>query len=239
MADFTSLVFAANTNTNGSPTWTTILGSGKELRFHDTNSAGLTTASASWPYMTRPAATGGVDYAYAYTADAVGLGVLGSGAAPTAFDNTKYMQYRWDWDNLGTYASAPVFTAYPTTGHGSVSRGDGTILGGHATDTGGTARSYVKGNAFGRVVTAGAPGAAPSNAPVVTDGATGSLVPSAGANWLTNYQGLQGDNDFITFPSTPAAVTADQWNVMARWFTGPNMTPGILVPVLTLKYTYV
>jgi hypothetical protein len=88
------------------------------------------------------------------------------------------------------------------------------------------------------VTSAGAPAAAPANAPVVTDGATGSLAPTAGANWLTNYQGLQGDNDFITAPFTPAAVTADQWNLMIRLFMGANMTPGTLTPVVSLKYTW-
>lgn len=239
MADFTSLVLEANTGTNGAPTWTSVLGASKEIRYSDVSSAGLGTASASWPYVTRPAATQGLDYAYAYTADATGLGVLGNAGAPTAFTNASYLQYRWNWDNTGTFASAPIFTAYPTTAHGAITRGDGSPLGGHATDTGGTARSYLKGNAFGRVTSAGAPAAAPSNAPVVTDGTTGSLSPTAGANWLTNYQGLQGDNDYITAPFTPAATTADQWNVMMRLFTGPNMGLGTLTWQHTLKYTYV
>ena len=86
---------------------------------------------------------------------------------------------------------------------------------------------------------AGAPAAAPSNAPVVTDGTTGTVSPSAGANWLTNYQGLQGDNDYITAPFTPAATTADQWSLMMRLFTGQNMNPGAHTPVVSLKYTFV
>ena len=240
MADFTSLTLEANTGTNGSPTWTSVLGANKEWRWSDVSSAGGSTASASWPYTTRPAATGGVDYAYAYTADATGLGVLGNtSATPTAFTNASYLQARWNWDNTGTFASAPIFTAYPSTAHGAISRGDGSQLGGHATDTGATARSYLKGNAFGRVTSAGAPAAAPSNAPTVTDGTTGSVSPSAGANWLTNYQGLQGDTDYITAAATPAATTADQWNVMLRLFMGPNMSLGTQVPVISLRYTYV
>lgn len=242
MADFTTFALQANTGTNGVPVWTSIgaagSGTGVELRFSDVSTAGA-TASASWPFMTRPAATGGVDYIYAFSADTTSLGVLGStSSTPTAFTNASYLQFRWNWDALGTFASAPIYTAYPTTGHGSISRGDGSVLGGHATDTGGTARSYLKGNAYGRVTSAGAPAAAPSNAPTVTDGATGSLAPTAGANWLTNYQGLQGDNDWITAPFTPAATTADQWNVMMRLFTGPNMTPGTLTWVVSNKYTY-
>lgn len=241
MADFTSIKFECNTGTLGAASWTDIAGgSNKELRFSDVNSAGLTTASAAWPPMTRPAATAAVPYAYAFTADTTGLGVINAGSnVPTAFTKADYLQTRWNWDATGTFGSAPIFTAYPTTGHGAVSRGDGSELGGHATDTGGTARSYLKANAFGRVVSAGAPAAAPSNNPTVTDGATGALVPSAGANWLTNFQGLQGDNDWIAFPSTPAATTADQWNTEVTLFTGPNMTaPSVNVPVLSLKYTY-
>lgn len=187
--------------------------------------------------MTRPAATGGVDYLYNFTADGTSLGCLGtSSSTPTAFTNASYRQFRFDYDNLGTYASAPIFTAYPTTAHGAISRGDGSMLGGHATDTGGTARSYLKGNMFGRVDSAGVPATA-SAAPVVTDGTTGAVSPTAGANWAT-YQGLQGDNDWLAFPSTPAATTADQISLMIRLFTGPNMTPGTLVPVISWKYTF-
>lgn len=238
MADFTSLTLELNTGTNGTPTWTSVLGSGRSLRWFTSDSAGLSTPSASWPFATRPASVQGVDYAYAYTADATGLGVLGNGGAPTAFDNNNYRQARWNWDNTGTFASAPVFAAYPDTNHGSITRGDGSLLGGHSSDTGATARSYLKGQAFGRVDSAGAPAAAPGSAPSATDGTTGSVSPTAGANWLANWQGLQGDNDYITAPFTPAATTADQWSVMLRLFTGPNQNTGTHQPVITLKYAY-
>ena len=239
MSDFTTLTLDANVGNVGSPNWQNVLGANREVRWHDTPSAGLTTASASWPYVTRPASgTAGVDYAYAYTADATGHGVYGGGAssAPAAFATTQYLQFRWNWDNVGTFASAPIFTAYPTTAHGSITRGDGSLLGGHATDTGGTARSYLKGAAWGRVASAGAPAAGPS-APAVTDGTTGSISPTAGANW-SGWQGLQGDNDYITAPFTPAATTADTWNLMMRLFTGANMNPGTHTPVVSLRYTY-
>jgi hypothetical protein len=243
MADFSVFKLQVNSGSQGTPTWTDVpaagAGTGQELRFSDLANQGA-VASASWPYMTRPATTQGVDYLYVFTADTTSLGYLGGGTnTPIAFSNANYNMARWNWDAVGTFASAPIFTAYPTTGHGAITRGDGSLLGGHATDTGGTARSYLKGNAFGRVTSAGAPAAAPANAPVVTDGTTGSVSPTAGANWLTNYQGLQGDNDYITAPFTPAATTADQWAVMFRLFTGPNMSPGTHVPVLSAKYTFV
>lgn len=243
MADFSVARFQVNTGTNASPVWTSVpasgAGTGQEIRFSDLSTQGA-TASASWPFTTRPTSgTSGVDYGYVFTADTTSLGFLGtSSTTPTAFTNASYLQFRFDYDAVGTYASAPIFTAYPTTAHGAISRGDGSILGGHASDTGGTARSYLKGNMFGRVTSAGAPAAAPSNAPTVTDGTTGAVNPTAGANWLTNYQGLQGDNDWIAFPSTPAATTADQINLMIRMFMGANETPGTLVPVISWKYTY-
>lgn len=238
MSDFTSITLDMNTNTNASPTWTSVLGVNKSLRWHTNNAAGLSTAFTSWPSAVRSGSTAGVDYAYAYTNTSTGLGVLGSGAAPVAFSASDYLQARWNWDNTGTFASAPISTAYPTTSHGGITRGDGSILGGHATDTGGTAKSYIKGQGWGRVSSAGLPGAAPSNAPVVTDGTVGTVSPTAGANWLTNWQSMQGDNDYITFPATPAATTADQWPVMFRLFQGPNMNTGSHQPVITFKYTF-
>jgi hypothetical protein len=246
MADFaatTGLALSLNTGTNATPVWTQLQNGGSaganELRFSDLSTQGA-VASASWPYMTRPGSTGQVNYQYAFTADTTSLGYVStSTTTPTTWANTNWMDKRWTWDNLGTFASAPIFTMYPTNAHGAVSRGDNSPLGGNTTDTGGTQRSYFKGNAFGRVASAGAPAASPTNAPVVTDGATGVLTPTAGANWLTNYQGLQGDNDWIAFPSTPAAVTADSWNVMLTLFTGPNMATGTYTAiVISLKYTY-
>jgi hypothetical protein len=242
MADFTTLALQLNTGTQGAQVWTSVgaagSGTGVELRWSDVSTAG-STASASWPFMTRPAATQVVPFLYAFSADTTSLGSLGtSSSTPATFSNANYNHSRWNWDAVGSFASPPIFTAYPTTAHGAITRGDGSILGGHATDTGGTARSYLKGNAFGRVTSAGAVAAAPTNAPAVTDGATGALTPTAGANWLTNYAGLQGDNDWIAFPSTPAATTADTWNTIFALFTGPNQTPGTLLFVLSLKYTY-
>jgi len=237
VSDFTSIQFQFNSNTNASPTWTDLIGANHELRFHDTNTAGLSTASAAWPYVTRPSSTGMVSYAYGYTADAVGLGLIGSGGAPTAWARTNYLQYRWHWDNTGTFASAPVITCYATTAHAAITRGDGSILGGHATDTGATAKSYIKCAIFGRVGSAGVPAAAPGADPVVTDGTVGSISPTAGANW-SGWQGLMGDNDWLTSVFTPAATTADDLYEELTMFDGPNETPGVLLPVHSFKYTY-
>jgi hypothetical protein len=189
--------------------------------------------------MTRPASTAAVPYLYVFSADTTSLGVLGTtSSTPAAFTNASYLQARINYDALGTFASAPILTAYPTTAHGAVTRGDNSLLGGNTTDTGATQRSYLKGNMFGRVLTAGAPAAAPTNAPVVTDGATGAVTPTAGANWATNYQGLQGDNDYLQFPATPAATTADNINIMLALFTGPGMSTGTVVNDASVKYSY-
>lgn len=240
MVDFSTARFQLNTGTQAAPVWTNVPAQGTtglELRFSDVSTAGA-TASASWPFMTRPGSTAGVDYLYVFSADTTSLGAFGTSTnVPVAFTNASYLQFRFDWDAVGSYASAPIFTAYPTTAHGAISRGDGTLLGGHATDTGATARSYLKGAMFGQVVSAGAPAAAVGSAPLVADGTTGVVSPTAGANWSV-YQGLQGDNDWLAFPSTPAATTANQLNLMLRLFTGPNQTPGTLTPVISLKYTY-
>lgn len=242
MADFTSLKFQGNTGTNASPVWTDVpasgAGTGQELRFSDSSAQGA-VASASWPAVTRPTSgTAGVDYLYVFTADTTSLGILGTtSTTPVAYSNTaQYRFLRINWDNTGTFASAPRFTAYASTAHAAISAGDNSILGGNSSDT--TSHSYLKGNAFGRVDSAGVPAAAPSNAAVATDGTAGSVSPSAGANWLTNFQSLQGDNEYISFPSTPAAVTADQWSLIIRLFLGANTTAGVATPVVSCRYTY-
>jgi hypothetical protein len=241
MADFTTLRMEGNDHSTGAPNWVEVGPTANhEVRWSDLDTQ-KDIASAAWPAMIRPAATSIVSYTYAYTADATGNGFYSqSGAvACPAFSKDNYLWARWWWDNLGTFASAPIFTAYPTGAHGAIVRGDGSLLGGSAdTKPGASEFSYLKGNAYGQVVTAGAPGAGPANAPVVTDGTVGSVSPAAGANWLANFQSLQGDNDYITAPFTPAATTQDQWNLEFALFTGPNETPALYTVVMSLKYTW-
>jgi hypothetical protein len=239
MADFTTISMECNDKTLVAPNWVAIGGANTEVRWSD-----LATQkdinSAVWPAMIRPAATAIVSYTYAYSAAAVGNGFISQQGAVNcpAFDHNNYMWARWNWDNTGTFASAPIWTAYPTNAHGAVVPDDGSQLGGKVADTGGAGYSYLKGNAFGRVTSAGAPAAAPAAAPVVTDGTVGVKSPAAGANWLANFQDLQGDNDWIAFPSTPAATTADTWNLEFALFTGPNETPALYAAVFSLKYTW-
>ncbi len=262
MADFaatTGLALSLNTGTAASGTsatqvgavWTVLSNGGtaglQELRFSDVNTAGA-TASASWPQMTRPGATGQVNFQYAFQAvDGTGLGYLGTtSATPLTWANSNFNDKRWTWDNLGTFGSAPIFTAYLDTSHAAITRspsiqngGVANMLQGSTTDTGATARSYMKANLWGRVSTAGAPGAAATNAPVVTDGATGTITTTTAAAWLTNYQGFMGDTDFITAGFTPAATTTDSVQMLLTLFTGPNMVTGTYsAPVISCKYTF-
>jgi hypothetical protein len=248
LADFaatTGLVLQLNTGTQATPVWTTLNNGGtagaNELRFSDLATQGA-VASASWPYTTRPGATSAAtyQYQYAFTADTTSLGYIStSSTTPTAWANANYNDKRWNWDNLGTFASAPIFTMYPTNAHGTVTRGDNSPLGGNTTDTGATQRSYFKQNLFGRVNTAGVPAAAPTNAPVVTDGTTGTVSPTAGANWLTNFQAAGGDLDYITAAATPAATTADSIAYMLMLFCGPGMSTGSYAAITaSCRYTF-
>lgn len=238
MANFATILLEMNIGTNASPTWANVTGANRTLRWYTSSSAGLATSSATWPSAVRPTTPTGVDYAYAYEADATGLGVLGNGSVPAAFSGSDYRQARWNWDNVGTFASAPIFTAFSSSAHLGVTRGDRTILGGHTSDTGSTARSYLKGQAFGQLDSVNAPTSAPSSTPSATDGTNGSQTPTSGPNWLSSWQSLQAGNDFITCPVTPAATTANQWSVMFRLFMGPNMATNTYQPVTTLQYTY-
>ncbi|GAI68451.1 unnamed protein product [marine sediment metagenome] len=240
MADFDALIMEANHGTQLTPVWVEVgPTANKEVRWSD-SAAQKNVDSAVWPAMIRPAATAIVSYTYAYTAAAVGNGFISDAGdidCP-AYDHNNYLWARWNWDNVGTFASAPIFTAYPTDAHGAVARDDGSLLGGKIADTGGTGFSYLKGNAFGQVDSVAAPGAAPAAAPVVGDGTVGSVSPAAGANWLANFQSLQGDNDYITAPFTPAATTADKWSLHFALFTGPGETPALYEVILCAKYTW-
>lgn len=234
MADFTVLKLEGNHGTQATPVWVEVgPTTGKEVRWSDSPTQnGI--ASGSWPAMIRPASTQIVSYTYAYTADATGFGFISGQASPCpAFANSNFQWARWNWDASGTFASAPIYTAYKTAAsHDSPGAGDGTLLGGHATDTG--SRSYLKANVYGQV---GAPGAAPGAAPAVGNGAVGNQQGTTGATWMTNYGDLQGDIDWITAGFTPGAG-ANVWHVMFALFTGPNEIPGTYIVVMTLKYTW-
>jgi hypothetical protein len=231
VANFTTIAFELNTGTQAAPAWTAVA---QEVRWSDQgNQTGA--ASGSWPAMAPPPGPSVVSFTYCFTADTSGAGVPG-GSSPVAFANGNFNFCRWSWDATGTFASAPIVTSYYSSAHAAITRGDNQLLGGNATDTGATPRSYLKANWFGNGRSQ-VPSSAPASSPAAADGATGALVPAAGA-WLANYQGLQGDNDFIQCPSAPPARAANQWYGVFALFAGPNLNPGTYTPVISLKYTW-
>jgi hypothetical protein len=215
-----------NTGTQGAPTWTSVMAG--ELRWCDTRQTNI--ASASWPQTVRPGANTQVGFLHAYTADAVGDAIAG-----VTFGLATYNQCRWNFA-AGTFASAPTLTAYPSVAHGAPVAGDGSILGGHATDTG--SYSYIKGDAYGFY--GQAPAAAPTGAfPTAADGTAGSVATATGAwqNAAAKWQSMQGDITYITCGAAPGAGPL-QWYFMLALFMGPNMTPGLMQPVISTKYTW-
>lgn len=250
----TGLGIQLNTGTNGTPVWTSQAqsGTGIEFRWSDSSAQG-TVASASWPLMTRPGSNQTVPFLYAFSADTTSLGSLGTTSnTPVTFSNANWAHSRMCWDATGTFGSAPILTAYQSSAHAAISRNSPTndLLAGGADTVGGGSlqRSYFKACMWGRVTSAGAPGAAPTTAPLATDGSTGSLVPTAGANWSlasggTNgqgqYQGLMGDVDWLTAAATPAATTVDSIALEFCLFTGPNQNTGTYtLDAPAVKYTF-
>ncbi|GAI58951.1 unnamed protein product [marine sediment metagenome] len=130
MADFTLIQMECNDHSTGAANWVAIGGANTEVRWSDQNDRHDINANV-WPAMIRPAATAIVNYTYAYTAVATGKGFYSeSGGINTpVWSKDSYLWARWDWDDVGTFASAPIFTAYPTVAHGAVVRGDDSLLG--------------------------------------------------------------------------------------------------------------
>lgn len=234
MVDFASITFTPNIGSQGSPDWSeNIAGTHPpfELRFYDSAvTALLTTSADSWPQVNLPTTVQGVDYAYAFTDDTTGFGVLGNGGDPEAFTLAHYLQYRLNWDGTGTFGAAPVFTAYPSTDLHTITRGDGSILGGNLTDT--NSFSYYKATAYGSF---SAPGSAPA-APNATDGSIGAVTPGSAA-WSA-WQSLMGDLDWIVANATPAATTAGVWYFMIHPFVGPHLFGNVYTPPFAARYVY-
>ena len=247
MTDFTSFALNGNTGaSDASPTWSsfTFAGANYEMRLCGTGVGNGTTASASWFPYTRPGSVGVVPEMWMYLgADASG------GLKVTTYDGTTahYMQFRLNWDNTGTFASAPIISAWATTALPAASpgtqpgTGDGTaFINGHATDTSST--SYIKANAYGQGLTAAGVQQTPaSNAAgtlAATTGTAGAVSPGSAA-WLATWQSLQASSQFIQDGAIPQAVTAGLWYFLLSCWTGPSMTGGTLLPQVATQYTWV
>lgn len=250
MSDFTTINLQYNTGTDGAPTWTgTAIAFGgsagaNELRWaNSTSGAGAATASANWPYYSRPAATQAVNQAWAFTAD-----TTGSQIATYDGTNGKANVLRWNWDAVGTFAAAPQFSAFgdnthtaPVAGTQPGAQSGSPIVNGQVTDT--SNHSYLKINAFGFGVDASgtqqtpAAGSVGTNPTATTQNAAGAVSPATGA-WLTTWQDAQGWLDYILDGAVPKATTAGFWYWTMILFVGPGMSTGTLLPCITFQYSY-
>ncbi len=233
---------------DASPTWSDELfgTSGYELRANQSgNGATSSTASASWPSVLKPSSgTSLLNQLWGFTADT-------SGAQITTYDGTgaHYNQERINWDNTGSFASAPLISAWkdstlpaasPGTQPSPTSGGDGSsIVNGTSGDTGNT--SYLKGVVYGVGVTSGGAADNPSSNygtnPSATTGTAGAVTSSAGA-W-SGWQSLQAATQWLANGATPHATTAGTWNFLLALYIGANMTGGTLVPVVGFQYQWV
>jgi len=247
VADFTSLVLNLNTGaSDASPTWTnfTWAGANYEMRLCGSGVGNGSTASASWFPYTRPGTVGIIPEMWVYTgSDASG------GAKVTTYDGTSahYMQFRINWDNTGTYGSAPIISAWATTGLPAATpgsqpgTGDGTsAINGQSSDTSST--SYLKANAYGQGLTSGGsqqtPGSNAAGTLSATVGSAGAATPGSAA-WLATWQSLQAATQYIQNGGTPQAITAGLWYFVLSQYSGPNQTGGTLVYQLGYQYTWV
>lgn len=248
MADYT-VTMEYNKGTDASPDWTgTALSTGgtsgaNELRFCKAGDGAGNVASASWPKFRRLASTGVVDELWAYTTNTSGIKVA-------TYDGTKAASrvLRASFDNAGTPVSVMKLSSYADSSLGAATPGtqpsdpstDGSgIVNGHASDTSSTA--YLKGNVYGSGLTAGGSQETPSSGAAgstlaVTSGTNGSVAPSAGA-FLSTWQSLQADTQYISGPAIPQATTAFKWYLVLSLWSGPNLCLGSnIAPVLAIQY---
>lgn len=228
ISDFTSIVPQYNSATDASPTWNSLAFGGSaganEIRWAASGAGAGGTASANWPQYSRPASTGAVPELWAFSTDTSGTKV-----ATYTGDNTKANVLCINYDNTGTFATAPTFTAYGDNTHQAPAAGTqpggqsgSPIINGQSSDTSST--SYLKFNEYGDDQTgnptAGSVGTLPT---ATTRNAGGSVSPGAAA-WLTTWQDAQGVIAYITHRRTPAATTAGKIFFTLILFTGPNMS---------------
>lgn len=241
MADFTTIQCDINSNTDASPTWTNHLAFGgsagaNELRWCNTGGGAAGTSSANWPYFTRPSSgTAAVPELWAFTANTTGVQV-----ATYDGTNAKSNVLRWNWDNTGTFAAAPQFSAFGDNTHATPSAGTqpgaqsgSPIVNGQTTDTSST--SYLKINAYGNGSSQAPAAGAAGTTLAVTSGTAGAVSPGSAA-WLATWQSAQGWVQYILCTATPAATTANTWVWTCALFCGVNESTGTLLPVITLNF---
>jgi len=128
-----------------------------ELRLCASGAGGGSIASASWPTYTRPTSVGVIPEMWGY------FGTDNSGGLKiNTYDGTSahYMQWRDNWDNTGTFASAPIKSAWkdstlpaasPGTQPAAGVSGDGSCFVNGANPDTGTSPilSYIHANSYG------------------------------------------------------------------------------------------
>jgi hypothetical protein len=246
MADYT-VTLEGNDGTDASPTWNGSIATdgasgANEIRFCKAGDGGASTSSANWPKFRRLASVGVVDELWLFSANTTGVKTIYDGT------RTKARVLRFNFNNTGTPVSKMKLSSYATTALGAASPGtqpsdpstDGSgIVNGHATDTSSTA--YLKGNVYGSGLTAGGSQETPSSGNVgttlaATSGSAGAAEPSAGA-WLSTYQSLQADTQFLQGPAIPQATTAFFWYFSLALYSGPNLCLGSnIAPVIAVQY---
>ncbi len=244
MSDFTTFTVQYNTGTDASPNWTgTAIAPGgssgaNEIRFAPTGGGQTgSTSSASWPLATKPGSgTSVFQEAWAFTTDTSGSKTNYTG------DNTVGLVFRFSWDNLGTFASAPQFSCFDSSAHNTPSPGTQPSIVNGSADTSNT--SYMKANAYGRGAAAsGSVQDTPSagsagSAPTATTGTAGAVSPPTTPAWLTTWQSLQGWTQYIQDAVTPQATFAAYWYFTLILFYGANISASTYTFVLTMQYTY-
>jgi hypothetical protein len=247
LSDFTTLKLQINSGaSDASPTWTDVLfgTAGYELRAAlSSGSQTTSTASASWPSITKPVSgTTLINKLYAFTADTTGFVITGADGT-----GSHYNVFRINWDALGTFASAPIISAwkdntYPAASPGTqpgAGSGDGSGIVNGSADTSNT--SYIKATAYGNGVTAAGaadnPSANMGSNPTATSGSAGA-VSTVNATWSA-WQSLQSATQFIQNGVTPKATTAGTWNLLIAEYIGAGLTGGVLLPVLGLSYSWI
>lgn len=246
MSDFTTIKLQCNTGaSDASPTWTDMLfgTAGYELRAAlSSGSQTTSTASAAWPSILNPSSgTTLIDKMYCFTADTTGFVITGGDST-----GSHYNVYRINWDALGTFASAPIISAwkdntYPAASPGTQPGvGDGScVINGTSGESSST--GLLKGAAFGNGVTAA--GAADNPAsnfgtnPSATSGSAGAAT-TTNATWLA-WQSLQAATQWIANGAIPKATTAGTWNFLLALYIAAGMTGGTLLPVLGVQYTWI
>jgi len=246
VGDFSSLKLQINSGaSDASPTWTDVLfgTSGYELRAAlSSGSQTTSTSSTAWPSILNPTTgTTLINKLYAFISDTSGYAITGADGT-----GAHYNVLRVSWDNTGTFASAPILSAwanntYPSATPGSQpGTGDGSsIINGTSAESSST--SLLKAVAYGVGVTnAGAadnPSANYGTNPSATSGSAGAQSPAQGA-W-GSWQSLQAATQYIQNSTTPKATTAGTWNFLLALFLAASMKGGTLLPVLGFQYTWI